>query len=70
MANSKKKKNIIERKIVGAKRRVGVVAELMQYLWVNKLWWLAPPVIILVLLAILLVIAESSAVAPFIYTLF
>lgn len=65
-----KKKNIIERKVVGAKRRMGVVVELGQYLWVNKLWWLAPPIVILILLAILLVVAESSAVAPFIYTLF
>lgn len=65
-----KKKNIIAKKIESTKRRAGVVAELGQYLWVNKLWWLAPPVIILVLLAILLVMAESSAVAPFIYTLF
>jgi len=65
-----KKKNIVVRKLESTKRRAGVVAELGQYLWVNKLWWLAPPVIILVLLAILLVIAESSAVAPFIYTLF
>jgi len=65
-----KKKNIVEKKIAATKRRAGVIAELGQYLWVNKLWWLAPPMIILVLLAILLVIAESSAVAPFIYTLF
>ena len=65
-----KQKNIVEKKLVATKRRAGVVAELGQYLWANKLWWLAPPVVILVLLAILLVIAESSAVAPFIYTLF
>ena len=60
---------MVERKIAATKRRAGVVAELGQYLWANKLWWLAPPMIILVLLAVLLVIAESSAVAPFIYTL-
>ncbi|OGY18978.1 MAG: hypothetical protein A2784_03545 [Candidatus Chisholmbacteria bacterium RIFCSPHIGHO2_01_FULL_48_12] len=65
-----KKKNIIERKLESTRRRAGIVTELGQYLWTNKLWWLAPPVVILVLLAILLVIAESSAVAPFIYTLF
>ena len=65
-----KRKNIVEKKLVATKRRAGVVVELGQYLWANKLWWLAPPVVILVLLAILLVIAESSAVAPFIYTLF
>jgi hypothetical protein len=68
MAN--RKKNIVERKVEATRRRAGVVAELGQYLWVNKLWWLAPPMIILILLAVLLVIAESSAVAPFIYTLF
>ena len=35
----------------------------------NK-YWLAPVVIILLLFGLLLVFAQSSAVAPFIYTLF
>jgi len=40
------------------------------FLKVRKKYWLAPIIILLLLLAILIVFTESSAVAPFIYTLF
>lgn len=56
--------------IRGAARRVGIMGELMQFLWVRKLWWLTPMVVILLLLGIVIIFAQSSAVAPFIYTLF
>ena len=36
----------------------------------EKKYWLAPIVLVLLLLGLLLVFAQSSAVAPFIYTLF
>ena len=36
----------------------------------RKKWWLAPIVIMLLLLGLLIIFAESSALAPFIYTLF
>ena len=36
----------------------------------RKKFWMAPIIIILVLLGVLIVLAEGSAVAPFIYTLF
>jgi hypothetical protein len=36
----------------------------------NRKFWLAPFVMVLLLLGVLLVLAEYSAVAPFIYTLF
>ena len=41
-----------------------------EYIKVRKKWWLAPIVIFLVLFGLLIVLAEGSAVAPFIYTLF
>lgn len=47
-----------------------VVGELMQFMKQNKKFWLAPIIIILVLIGILLAVAGSSALAPFIYTLF
>ena len=53
-----------------AKRRAATVAELWQFLWERKLWWLAPPIAVLLLLGLLLLFSESSVVAPFIYTLF
>ncbi|WP_168059042.1 DUF5989 family protein [Candidatus Manganitrophus noduliformans] len=36
----------------------------------RKKFWLAPIILILVLLGTLIVFTQSSAVAPFIYTLF
>ena len=47
-----------------------VVAELWQFMRESKKFWLAPILITLVILGLLLVIAKSSAIAPFIYTLF
>ena len=49
---------------------VDLLKDLWQYLRMRKKWWLAPPLIILVFLGFLIVFAESSALAPFIYTLF
>jgi hypothetical protein len=36
----------------------------------RKKFWLAPIIVVLLLLGALLVLAQGSAVAPFIYTLF
>ncbi len=48
--------------------------ELLQDLWAfmreNKKFWLAPIIVIMVLLGGLIILAQGSAVAPFIYTLF
>jgi len=44
--------------------------ELMVFLWERKLWWMMPMVLTLLLFGLLILFAESSAVAPFIYTLF
>jgi hypothetical protein len=53
-----------------AGRRVGIMGELIAFLWERKLWWLMPMVSALLLLGGLLLFAQSSAIAPFIYTLF
>ena len=50
--------------------RLGVVGELLQLLWANKMWWLIPMVLLLVVFGLILVFASASAVGPFIYTLF
>ncbi len=52
------------------KSRVGVVRELLQFLWQQKLWWMIPMIIVLLLFGTLLIVAQSSPLAPFIYTLF
>ena len=53
-----------------AKRRLGIAGELLSFLGSNKRWWMLPMVIVLLLFGVLLVLAQSSAIAPFIYTLF
>lgn len=47
-----------------------VVRELWEFMKLNKKLWLAPIIIVLVLMGGLLVLAKSSALAPFIYSLF
>ena len=47
-----------------------VLREFWEFLMQEKKYWLAPIVIVLLLFGLLLVFAQSSAVAPFIYTLF
>jgi hypothetical protein len=44
--------------------------ELWAFLRSRKKFWLLPIVIMMVLLGLLIVLAQGSAVAPFIYTLF
>lgn len=50
--------------------RLGVLGELLRFLWARKLWWMIPMVLVLILIAGVLVFAQGSAMAPFIYTLF
>jgi len=54
----------------GLTGRFSIASELMHFLWERKLWWLMPMVIVLLGFGLLIVFAQSSAVAPFIYTLF
>ena len=46
------------------------VRELWQFLRVRKKRWIAPVIVIMVIIAALLIVAQSSVLAPFIYTLF
>lgn len=50
--------------------RMGILGELMTFLWKRKLYWLIPMVVTLLVFAVLIVLSQSSAIAPFIYTLF
>ena len=49
---------------------VGIVGQLMNFLWQRKLWWLIPMVAVLLIFGLLLIFAAASGVGPFIYTLF
>jgi hypothetical protein len=46
------------------------LAEFWSFLRVRKKFWLLPLLVMMVLFGLLLILAESSALAPFIYTLF
>jgi len=47
-----------------------VLSEFLQFLKQEKKYWLVPIVVVFVLFGLLLVFSQSSAIAPFIYTLF
>lgn len=49
---------------------MSIAGELWHYLRVRKKLWLTPIVVITVAFGGLVVLAQGSAVAPFIYTLF
>ena len=63
-------KGKIDQEVKHLRQRAGIVAEIFQFLWEAKLWWMAPMIILLLLLGILIIFAETSPVAPFVYTLF
>jgi len=46
------------------------LVELWQFLRARKKFWLLPIILVMLVLGGLLVLAQGSAVAPFIYTLF
>jgi len=49
---------------------MSLIKELWAFLKVRKKFWLLPIIVIMLLLGLLIVVAQGSAVAPFIYTLF
>ena len=50
--------------------KLSLAGEVWTFLRRNKKLWLLPIVLVLLLLGALLVFAQSSALAPFIYTIF
>jgi hypothetical protein len=49
---------------------MSLIIELWRFMRVRKKFWLLPILIVMFLLGGLLILAQGSAVAPFIYTLF
>ena len=47
-----------------------LLSDLWDFMKERKKFWMAPIIIVMVLLGALIVLAQSSAIAPFIYTLF
>jgi hypothetical protein len=51
-------------------KKTRVLTQFFQFLGQEKKYWLVPIVVVFVAFGLLMVFAQSSAVAPFIYTLF
>jgi len=49
---------------------MSILAEFWAFLRVRKKYWLAPILLLLLVFGGLIILAQGSAVAPFIYTLF
>lgn len=56
--------------ITAVRSYASVLGELLVSLWHLKRWWMTPLVLVLIVFGVLLLLASSSAIAPFIYTLF
>jgi hypothetical protein len=56
--------------IAGLVGRLRIAGELLAFFWQHKWWWLTPMILVLLLVGALVIFAQSSAIAPFIYTLF
>ena len=56
--------------IKGLFSRSSEAGEFIQFLWKARQWFLIPFILILFVFGIVLIFAQSSGVAPFIYTLF
>jgi Family of unknown function (DUF5989) len=53
-----------------AAQRFGIAGELLSFFARHKRWWLLPVVCVVLISAVVIILAQSSALAPFIYTLF
>jgi hypothetical protein len=47
-----------------------LLKDLWNFLKERKKWWLLPIILVFLLFSVLIVLVGSSAIAPFIYTLF
>lgn len=52
------------------KDRFMVMGELLYFIKVHKRYWLLPIVAVIIILSIFILATESSALAPFIYSIF
>jgi hypothetical protein len=50
--------------------RTSLPAELWAFMRVRKKWWLLPLILVMLLVGLLIALAQGSALAPFIYSVF
>ena len=44
--------------------RLGIIGELMRFLWARKMWWLIPMIVALLVFGIILVLGASGVLSP------
>jgi len=49
--------------------RMGILGELLSFLWRRKLYWLIPMIIALLVFSVIIILSSNPALQPFIYTL-
>ena len=54
---------------LGQEEQPGLVAEFLQFISENKIWWMVPIIVVLAIVGVLAFLTTTGA-APFIYTLF
>lgn len=50
--------------------RLGILGELLRYLWRRKLYWLLPMMITLLVVVVFVLLSSAGGLAPFIYSIF
>ena len=50
--------------------RPSLLGELWAFMRVRKKWWLLPLILVMLAVGLLITLAQGSALAPFIYTIF
>lgn len=48
----------------------GMASELWAFMRVRKKWWLLPLILVMMLVGAIMIFAQTSVLAPFIYTVF
>ncbi len=52
-----------------AMSKLSILGEIWRFMMKRKKWWLLPMLVVIVLFGILMIFAQTSPLAPFIYTL-
>lgn len=55
---------------VKMKEKMSALVDLWAFLKERKKWWLVPIVLVILILGLIILLGSSSAIAPFIYTIF
>jgi Ca2+/Na+ antiporter len=50
--------------------RLGILGELLQFMWRRKLYWLLPMMLTLLVFAVFVLLSSAGGIAPFIYSIF